>query len=440
MNTTCDVSVVLVNYNGKKYIDVVLDALLRLRHSDFSYEIVFVDNASTDDSVSYLKQKYASRAENLVVVESEENLGFAGGNNLGVSEAHGRYIALLNNDTRPEEDWLEKLYHFVRDNDDVVMANSKLVFFYDFVRLRFYTQDKLILDRTVSINGTTYRIDSKFCKNALCEPEQIVCFGHTEICLPLLDGYAAHCFSFRPLRCAESDKMIIGERELPMREEEELTFELEEAETAELKFTLIQNAGSGINENLDGYDIGFCEEDGEKFNASYEINNGCGAAILFRKEDFDKSGGLDKRFFMYYEDTDLSCRMKRKGGRIMYSPDSVVRHIHAGSSGEWSPFFTYHVCKNKLLFVAKNYGKRRFLKMFFGQLRSGLKEKNRSKLKGTLVALWMVFIGMLAGIFGGDGNKKYEHRRKVSVLGGGDEVQQRTAVGAEEHRKRPGGD
>ena len=128
----------------------------------------------------------------------------------------------------------------------------------------------------------------------------------------------------------------------------------------------------------------------EAFNREYEISNGCGAAIMFRKADFEKCGGFDERFFMYYEDTDLSFRMKQAGGRIMYYPGAVVRHIHAGSSGEWSPFFTYHVCKNKLLFVAKNYGRRRFLSFFARQLKDGLRERNRSKVKGTLVALRMV--------------------------------------------------
>ena len=390
MRTTCDVSVVLVNYNGKKYIDTLFEGLARLEHSDFEYEIVFVDNASRDGSVEYLRERFGDRFENLEIVESPKNLGFAGGNNLGVSRAHGKYVVLLNNDTRPESDWLDKLYHYMIDHPQVVMANSKLVFFYDFIKLNFYTQDKILLKRIIHINGKPYTVDSKFCRNTLCEPEQLVCFGHTEIYIPLLDGAKRHVLEFEPIHCADTDRMVVGERQLSMRVNESLALEMDEDEVLSRRVTLIQNAGSGINENLDGYDIGFCQEDGEAFNREYEISNGCGAAIMFRKADFEKCGGFDERFFMYYEDADLSFRMKQAGGRIMYYPGAVVRHIHAGSSGEWSPFFTYHVCKNKLLFVAKNYGRRRFLSFFARQLKDGLRERNRSKVKGTLVALRMV--------------------------------------------------
>ena len=87
---------------------------------------------------------------------------------------------------------------------------------------------------------------------------------------------------------------------------------------------------------------------------------------------------------MYYEDTDLSFRMKKIGGIIMYCPDAVVRHIHAGSSTEWSPFFTYHVYRNKLFFIRKNFGLKIYIKYFIKQLLEGIKEKNSNKTKGTL--------------------------------------------------------
>lgn len=78
----------------------------------------------------------------------------------------------------------------------------------------------------------------------------------------------------------------------------------------ENKYSLIQNAGSGINEEYDGFDRGFCEKDCEEYNKSCELTNGCGASIMMLREDFDKAGCFDERFFMYYEDTDLSLRIK----------------------------------------------------------------------------------------------------------------------------------
>ena len=89
-----DVSVILVNYNGRKYIDALFESLIRLKHDDFTYEIVFVDNDSTDGSVDYLKDKYADKC-NLNIVETGANKGFAGGNNAGVKASNGKYIVCL---------------------------------------------------------------------------------------------------------------------------------------------------------------------------------------------------------------------------------------------------------------------------------------------------------------------------------------------------------
>ncbi len=389
MPASCDVSVIIVNYNGKKYIDTLFESLCGQKSDGFSFEVVFVDNASSDDSVSYLKEKYADRLDNLVIVESTENLGFAGGNNLGVANAHGEYIVLLNNDTAPNPDWLENLFRYAKSHKDVVMVNSKLLFYYDFIRIRFSTQDKILLSPVVLLNGQEYRLDAKFCKNVLYGPDQITCFGHSEICLPLLFGKTDYSILLRFVQCAPTDRVLFGQMSMAA-DGRQLEFSLDKPTVEQNAFTLIQNAGSGITENLDGYDIGFCMEDGEEFSREYEVSNGCGAAVMFRKADFEKCGGFDERFFMYYEDTDLSFRMKKDGGKIMYDPDAVVRHFHAGSSGEWSPFFTYHVCKNKLLFVAKNYGRSAFGKYFRRQLLSGIKERNRSKIKGTLQAWRLV--------------------------------------------------
>jgi GT2 family glycosyltransferase len=57
---------------------------------------------------------------------------------------------------------------------------------------------------------------------------------------------------------------------------------------------------------------------------------------------------------MYYEDTDLSWRARLKGWSVIHAPNAVVKHIHCGSSGEWSPFFLFHVERNRLAMMLKN--------------------------------------------------------------------------------------
>jgi GT2 family glycosyltransferase len=99
----------------------------------------------------------------------------------------------------------------------------------------------------------------------------------------------------------------------------------------------------------------FYEIDNPFYNVSSDINAFCGASVIVRKDVFERLGGFDESFFMYYEDVDLSLRMKRIGYRIMYEPKSLVSHIHAGSSGEWSSFFTYNVEKNHLATLVKHF-------------------------------------------------------------------------------------
>lgn len=391
MNYKYDVSVILVNYNGKKYIDALFDSLCELVHDDFSFEVVFEDNASSDGSIEYLNQKEYSDKLNLRIVKSDENLGFAGGNNLGVDACEGKYIVLLNNDTKVDKYWLQNLYHFMLEHPEAVMVNSKLLFFYDFLPITFETRDKVLMDKMVELNGEDYLIDNKFCTNLLYEEDRLVCFGHSEINIPLKKGVTDYKLKIKLQQpMVEGDSILFGSEKVCQIG----TTEIEINVTAEMvnneKYSLVQNAGSGVNDTYDGYDIGFAKKDCEEYSKSYEINNGCGASIMMKKEDFINCGKFDEKFFMYYEDTDLSYRIKKKGGKILFCPDSIVRHIHTGSSTEWSPFFTYQVYRNKLLFVYKNISKKQFLKYYKIHKQQGVTEKNSYKTRGTKDALKII--------------------------------------------------
>jgi GT2 family glycosyltransferase len=57
---------------------------------------------------------------------------------------------------------------------------------------------------------------------------------------------------------------------------------------------------------------------------------------------------------MYYEDLDLAWRAHLRGWRYRYTPESVVYHVHCGTAGEWSPFFLYHVERNRVFLSLKN--------------------------------------------------------------------------------------
>lgn len=97
------VSVVVVNFNGREHLGPCLDSLRAQSYSAF--ETILVDNGSTDGSAALVRERYPE----VRLLEAGANLGFAGGNNLGVEAARGRWVALLNNDARAAADWLEEL-------------------------------------------------------------------------------------------------------------------------------------------------------------------------------------------------------------------------------------------------------------------------------------------------------------------------------------------
>ncbi len=99
------VTVIVVNYNGRHFLADCLTALDRQTLPRHRFEVLIVDNASTDGSAAFIRETFP----HIRIVEAGTNLGFTGGNNLGIRLARGRHVVLLNNDTRVAPDWLERL-------------------------------------------------------------------------------------------------------------------------------------------------------------------------------------------------------------------------------------------------------------------------------------------------------------------------------------------
>lgn len=88
------ISIIIVNYNGEKFINNCLDSLKKVAFSN--YEILFIDNNSTDNSLRLVKQNYPE----VNIIENPNNLGFAAANNFAAKKAKGDYLFLLNCDTK----------------------------------------------------------------------------------------------------------------------------------------------------------------------------------------------------------------------------------------------------------------------------------------------------------------------------------------------------
>lgn len=405
MGSSYDISIIIINYNGKRFIDPLFQSLQKMKTDGLRYEVIVVNNGDEDQSMAYLKETYAAMKQ-LKVVEAGGNLGYAGGNNAGVRHAKGEFVVFLNNDTAVEPDWLVNLYHFMKEHPMCGMANAKLLFFYDFISITFTTTDKVFLSNKFKINGTEYVAEAKFCKNLLYEQDRLVCFGHSQIALPLLSGCsdtAIECFCIDALG-QENAVVCCGKKE-PLYRSCHAAFRVTESEIGQQKYSLVQNAGNALNSRHDGYDIGFGERDCAKYESPYEVVGGCGACIIMRKADFEACGGFDERFFMYYEDMDLSFRLRRLGKSILFCPAAVVRHFHTGSSGEWSPFFCYQVSRNKLLFVWKNISKWKFTYYLARQALTAIVKRNKEQLLGCVDAVRVVVMGKKVQYFDRYGSK-----------------------------------
>ena len=92
MHRECELSIITINYNGLKDTCELIDTLPL---EDESIEVIVIDNASTQDEATQIEQRYPQ----VKVIRSKENLGFAGGNNLGIQAAQGKYLFFINNDT-----------------------------------------------------------------------------------------------------------------------------------------------------------------------------------------------------------------------------------------------------------------------------------------------------------------------------------------------------
>jgi GT2 family glycosyltransferase len=120
------VSVVILNYNGKSYLYNCLYSILQTRHSDF--EVVFVDNGSTDGSANYVEEKFGSD-KRLRIITLVGNRGITCGYNIGLTHTRGKYVALLNNDIIVDPEWLNALLDAMKEDKTVGIAASMLLEF-----------------------------------------------------------------------------------------------------------------------------------------------------------------------------------------------------------------------------------------------------------------------------------------------------------------------
>lgn len=120
-----DVSVIVLNYNGRRWLEGCLSATFE--QMDGRQELILVDNASTDDSVEFVRVRFPAAR----LLALDENNGFARGNNMGARIARGRHLAFLNNDTIPQPGWLSALRAPFDRDERTAVTTSRIVYLDD---------------------------------------------------------------------------------------------------------------------------------------------------------------------------------------------------------------------------------------------------------------------------------------------------------------------
>ncbi|MFH1587671.1 MAG: glycosyltransferase family 2 protein [Candidatus Diapherotrites archaeon] len=119
------VSIIILNWNGMDFTRKCLESIGR--NTFYSpYEIIVVDNGSSDGSVEFLRQK--RKEGKIKLIENSSNMGFAGGNNQGIDASKGSYIFLLNNDTTVNGHWLASLVRVMDAYEKAGIVGCRLVY------------------------------------------------------------------------------------------------------------------------------------------------------------------------------------------------------------------------------------------------------------------------------------------------------------------------
>ena len=286
------ISIIIVHYNSDEITEECLKSLADIKSKGFSYNIVVVDNASREP---FVLPKAISNKK-FEVLRSESNLGFTGGNNLGIYTAIEKYnsdfILLLNNDTVVDSSFLFHLHDHLQNNDDAGLVCPKIYFY-------------------------------------------------------------------------------------PRSE-----YHLSSYKREDLGKVIWYGGGSIDWQHLVAFHRGVDEIDRGQFDTQKTSDFATGCCVLIRREVLEKTGTLDKKYFLYLEDVDLSLKAIKRGYEIHFCPKSVVWHKNAGSSGgSGSYVHQYYQTRNRLL-LAFRYGSARVhaiaLKLALYYLRTGNEWERRA--------------------------------------------------------------
>jgi GT2 family glycosyltransferase len=358
------VRLVVLNYNGGELVVRCVEHLERLAWPPDRLEIVVVDNASVDGSADVLARRPRVR-----LIGSPQNAGFPA-NNLGLLDLDGiDYVGLVNNDAFATPGYLQPLVDILTADARIGAACPKILLAPRFLDLRIHTptrrppgdgRDLGVRVSGIRVGAAERSGDALFAdgfhppeRGAGAEAEFRWTGGEALVRVPIAGDAVAP--TAEVMLAADRTVMVKLDGGADAREVEvgRVPRWIEVGLAGE-PYDVINNAGSDLINGSWGGDRGFLEPDVGQYDEARDVFAWCGAGVLFRPAYLADVGLFDERFFMYYEDTDMAWRGRARGWRYRYTPEAVLRHVHAATSVEGSPVFHHYVERNRLLMLTKN--------------------------------------------------------------------------------------
>ncbi|HEY5601134.1 MAG TPA: glycosyltransferase family 2 protein [Patescibacteria group bacterium] len=256
------IAIVVLNYNLKEATFACLGSLQSLNKGENEIEIIVIDNNSEEDISKEITQKFPEA----VFLQSYDNFGYSGGNNLGIRKAlndQADAVLVLNPDTEVDKDLITELVKVLETDQKIGIVAPKIYFY---------------------------------------------------------PGFETHKDRYK--------KEDLGK--------------------------IIWYAGGKFDaKNVLGSHTGVDEADRGQFDKISQTDFATGAALLIKRDVFEKAGFFDEKYFLYLEDLDFSLRVKKRGFKILFAPRAIVYHKNAQSTGLGSSKQDYFITRNRLLFGLK---------------------------------------------------------------------------------------
>jgi GT2 family glycosyltransferase len=352
------VRVVVLNWNSLWYTSRCLRSLEATDYPADRLQVVLADNGSDDGSLEVLRARFPT----LRVVANGANLGFAEGNNRAMRDLDGvDLVALVNNDATVEPGWLRAMVDELVDRPELGAAAAELLLDPAFARVEVAVSgppvrlDRVVLDgRDVTarcrVDGSVVVGDPDWPLRehhelhgdaVLWVPTARTDGGHLELAVAEVQtGAASTSVTLRTTDGAEASSSSAAGGVLAV-------------ELGRTRTELLNGLGTGLTSDLEGVDLGFGRPVDE-FRVPTGPMGFCGGGAVLRADALRQVGLFDPDFFAYYEDTDLSWRLRRAGWQIAAVPGARIHHAFGGAGGSTAPWFFFLNYRNWLVTVLRN--------------------------------------------------------------------------------------